>query len=219
MQSILVVTTAASTLQLLSIAEMRVAAGLQSDDASKDEILNARGLGVAADIMSQCNIAVGKGAEPTLLKETLEQTFLKVDTRTLILARRHNVEIESVTRDGVLVDESSYDVDPESGILTLAGLGHHHHHQRWRAEKIVVVYTAGFEIIPGGLKQEALDRFISITSESERDPYVKGTSIETIGVETVRTDYWAGALPGSNTGSGAAAIPASLKRFYNAVMA
>lgn len=214
--STLVVTAAADDLQILTIEEMRVAAGLDKDDDSQDELIEARGLAVAADIVSICNIAVGEGAEPTLLKETLTETFECVDSRVLVLSRRHNVSVSSVTVDGSAVDAGTYSVNSESGILRRkSGLPF----DRWRGSEIVVVYDAGFEEPPAGLKQEALDRFASITSESERDPYVKGTSIETVGVETVRTDYWAGDLPGSNSGSGGAAVPASLKRFYNAVIA
>ena len=95
MRSALKVTTAATSLQLLSDVELRAAAGVSGTD--QDDVLAAEGLRVAAAITMACNVAVGAGGEPTLLQETLEETFWSVRGDNLILSRRHNVELLSIT--------------------------------------------------------------------------------------------------------------------------
>lgn len=205
----LVVATPATTRQVLTIAAMRRAAGLASGDASQDEALSLRGLAVADAICDDCNIRVGEGAEPTLLRESLVETFDRGSASRLRLARRHSVVISSVTVDGETVAGGEYAVDAEAGLLTFSGVR--------RFGYLVVAYDAGFSAPPPLLQQEALDRFAALVLADERDPYIKGTSVETVGVETVRTDYWAGQLPG--TGNAAASISSALKRFYNPVVA
>ncbi len=218
MRSTLVVDTPAQSLQLLSIEEMREAAGLASGDDSKDELLKTRGLGIAAAIMAECNIAVGAGADPTLLKEGLTQTFYRVDSYELILDRRHNVTITSITVDGELQDEATYFVEPEAGMVSRFDADGRL--RRWCASKIVVVYDAGFETAPGDLKMAAMDFYRATSQGSTRDPFVKSETREIPGLETVRKDYWVGSMPGSATEDAVPDIVSGqLKRYRNAVLA
>lgn len=209
MRNALTVTVKAADPSVLTVAEMRAAAGLDADDASQDAVLAVRGSTVAAGIMTDCNVAVGAGAEPTLMQETLTERIYDFEGTALCLARRHNVQITSLTVDDEAWSDSNYVLNGEAGTISLPS------DRRWCAREIVAVYKAGFETVPPELKQEALDRFSSITLEADRDPYVKGTTIETVGVETVRTDYWAGALPGGAAAAGK--ISPLLERFSNRV--
>jgi hypothetical protein len=214
MQSTLSVTTAASSLALLTLEELRAAAG---DSAATDIELLAMGLRIAAAVMSECNIAVGSGAEPTLLRETLTETFYWPRRIDLVLSRRHNIVISSVTADGSVVAAADYIVDPESGILTRISGGYPCH---WGGQTIVVVYQAGFSVVPGDLKAAALDFFRASLNESGRDPFVKSESTEIPGVETKRFDYWVGSVPGSSDeGAVPDIVAGQLKRFRNMVMA
>ncbi len=215
MRSFLTVTETASDPHLLTAPERRVAAGLEDDDTSQDTALATRSLAVAAGITSECAIATGSGGDPTLKQETLTQTLYSVDTDQLILARRHNIDMTSLTVDDVvLVEDTDYIVDPESGLLTrlISDCP-----ARWCARKIIAVYVAGFDPIPGDLKQAATDYFRALTLEGTRDPYVKAESVEIPGVESRRTELWTGALPDS------AGVPPSvagqLTRFRNVVVA
>lgn len=187
----LVVTEAADDLQLLTIEEMRALAG--ETGGAMDEPFTALGLRVASSIASECNITAGIGGRPTLRRETLTETFRGVRSTSLYLARRHDVEITSITEDDAALDGSEYEVEPESGLVTrLSG----DCQVRWCASKVVVVYEAGFDDIPHDLKQAAMDCFRAFLQETGRDPLVKSEEIDIDGIERRKIDYWVGAVPG-----------------------
>lgn len=211
MHSILTITAAASSLALLTTAELREAAGI--GDNSQDTRLAAMGLRIAAAIMSECNIAVGAGGEPTLLRESVTETFRAVDGPILRLARRHQIEIASVVVDGSALNGDDYVVEPESGLLArMSG----DRAARWCAGKVVVEYAAGFTAVPGDLKMAAMDFVRLAWSASTRDPLVKGIETDIIGVERRRTDYWVGSAPGTG-GDGPVpdVVAGQLARFRN----
>lgn len=218
MRSSLTITTPASELTLLTVAERRAAAG--ATDGSRDAELLALDLSISASIMSECNIAIGVGAEPTLRKETLTETFFWPMGCDIVLSRRHNVVISSITNslvpgvaDDVVMDVGDYMVDPESGILTRLWIGYP---AEWYWQTVVVVYDAGFETIPADLKRAVTDFFRASLNEAERDPFVKSESIEVVGVDTVRRDYWVGSVPGTvSEGAVPDIVAGQLKRFRN----
>lgn len=210
----LTVTTAAADLQLLTIGEMRDAAGVA--DSSQDAKLSALGLRIAADIATECNIAIGAGGAPTLRRETLTEVWRGVYADELLLARRHEVTIASVVEDGTTVDAADYLVDPQTGILTRLSddlpTG-------WCAEKVTIVYAAGFDTIPGDLKDAALEIFRSAWLSRSRDPLVKGRETDIPGLMRERTDYWIGTVPGqSNEGAVPDLVEGKLARYRNAAL-
>ena len=215
MRSTLVVTTPASSLQLLTIEEMRAAAGVAEGDSSKDVLLQARGLAIAAAIMSECNIAVGNGADPTLLQETLTETFYHVHTRELLLSRRHNIEIVSITGDGIPLDAAEWQVESESGFLHRLW-AEDGRPRGWSASKLVVEYKAGFVTPPGDLKMAAMDFYGAVSQGAGRDPLVKSETHEIPGMETVTKDYWVGSVPGGATEDAVPdVVSGQLKRYRN----
>ncbi|OWV67936.1 hypothetical protein ATY76_13500 [Rhizobium sp. R339] len=213
MRSTLVVTTAATDLTLLTVAERREAAGLAEDDASKDALLLTLDQRIAAAIMSECNIAVGSGGEPTLKKETLTETFYNVHLERLLLSRRHNITITSLTDGDTALTTDDYIMDPEAGILARMRSDCP---MSWRSSKIVVVYTAGFETIPADLKFAAMDFFRSEWLARSRDPLVKRVQTDVFEVESTTTDYWVGSVPGqAREGAVPDMVAGQLKRFRN----
>lgn len=216
MRSILTVTLPASDLQLLSIQEMRAAASATDD--SRDAELEALGLSIAASIMSECNIAVGIGGEPTLLQETLSETFYSPRGCDLILSRRHNIVVSSLTEDDApLAAGDDYLVEPESGLLSRWSGGVQ---SAWSARTVVVAYQAGFATAPADLKQAATDFFRMTWQERMRDPSVKGHEVDVPGVMRERTDYWVGSIPGqSSEGAVPDIVAGQLKRFRNIAFA
>lgn len=213
LRSLTITTPATSPAGLLTYAEMRAAAGLDVADTSLDTTLIALEERVAASIMSECNIAVGIGAEPTLWKETLTETFWAVDTPELKLSRRHNVSIASVTEDGSAVSSGDYVADPDSGVvtrLTSNALS------RWCSSKIVVVYNAGFEVIPGDLKKAAMAFMRLAYLESQRDPALKSEEVDVVDILRTSKTYWIGSVPGHAYESPVPNVVAGqLKRFTN----
>lgn len=212
----LAVTTPASDQKLLTIEQLRVASGLTASDTSKDSVLEELGKRVAADITDACHIAIGAGAEPTLRQETLTETLRWVQADEIVLSRRHNVEVTSIVEDGTPLSTNDFDVDPESGVLSrLRG----DRPCRWRANKVVVVYKAGFETVPPGLAGAAMDLARLRLSSEAADPLEKARTVEIPDVETVRVDRWVGAVPGSFVGPVPTEIAAKLARYMNVALA
>jgi hypothetical protein len=209
--SLLSVTTPASSLQLLTIEQMREAAGITG--SGSDILLTAMGLRLAAAVTTECCVAVGAGAPPTLLRETLTETYRMVYAPVIALSRRHEVEITSVTVDGVAVDPVDYVVDPESGLLTrLSG----DDPISWQARKVVVVYAAGFDTVPGDLAMSMMDFFRLAWLERGRDPMVKSERTDVPGVMERERQYWVGSVPGqSNEGAVPDVVAGQLARFRN----
>lgn len=214
MNSILTVTTPAADRSLLTADERKEAVGVT--DASQDVKLAALDLRLGAAIMAECNIAIGTGAEPTLLQETLTETFRCVDARGLVLSRRHNVEISSLVEDGVaLTADVSFVVDTESGIVTRLC---DDRPIRWCAAKVVAVYKAGFPAasIPGDLKQAAMDFMRLAWAEKDRDPSLKSEVVDIPDVRRVERGFWVGAVPGmSSEGAVPEVVSGQLARFRN----
>ncbi|NEI60916.1 hypothetical protein [Rhizobium leguminosarum] len=213
MQRTLVVTTKATDLTLLTVAERREAAGLDSGDASKDAALLALDQRIAAAIMSECNIAIGSGNDPTLKQETLTETFYGAHVDRLLLARRHNVAISTLTDCDTALTTTDYIVDPEAGIVTRMRSDCP---STWRSSKVVVVYAAGFDTIPADLKFAAIDFFRSEWLAKSRDPLVKRVQTDIYEVQSTTMEYWVGSVPGqSNEGAVPDIVAGQLKRFRN----
>lgn len=216
MHSRLVVVEPAGDLSLVPIEVLRVAAGLASDDDSRDLQLTSLGLRIAAEITDACKIAVGEGAAPTLRRELLRQTFRNADVEVLVLDRRHEVELTAVSIGRVAVaDLTTIDVDVEAGMLTRWVNGSQ---ARWRAGEVIIEYRAGFAEIPQTLAGAVADVARVRLSAAAHDPLDKAVTIEIPDVETIRRDRWLGALPGASSSSNGglpADIIARLGRFVN----
>jgi len=213
-----VVTTPANDTSLASIETMRVAAGLASDDASRDTQLTSLALRLSAEIVNACAVVVGSGAPPTLRQERLTETFSPKgqSVGTLVLSRRHEVAIVSFTEDDEAVTLDAEAIDVESGLLDRLIDGTP---SKWCASKIVVVYDAGFDEIPPDLEGCVADLARIRLSEASADPLAKAVTVEIPGVETVRTDRWVGGYPGQASGKNTTGVPPEimgrLSRYVN----
>ncbi|MER8754084.1 hypothetical protein NKH69_00170 [Mesorhizobium sp. M0976] len=216
MLSVLAVTTPASDRSLLTQAERREAIGVT--DSSQDTRLAALDLRLGTAIMAECHVAIGAGAEPTLLQETLTETFRRVDAAVLVLARRHNVEVISLVEDGItLTGDVGFTADPESGLVTRLCSDYP---RRWCATKVVVVYKAGFAVVPGDLKMAAMDFMRLAWAEKNRDPSLKSEVVDIPDVRRVERGYWVGSVPGqSSEGAVPDIVAGQLTRFRNMMVA
>jgi hypothetical protein len=151
---VLSVTAQAEDRSLLTIAELRSAAGVT--DGSQDTDLRALGARVAAAITSACHIVADGAKPPTLRLETLSQTIrLHAHHRSeIVLARRPVVAISSVTEDGTALTSSDYEIEASAGVLRRVDTNGNV--SCWpRYAKIVVAYQAGWEAVPDDLKLAA----------------------------------------------------------------
>lgn len=215
MRSTLVVTTPAADLSLLTQAERREAIGVT--DGSQDTQLAGLDLRLAAAIMAECGIAVGAGSEPTLLQETLTQTFWSVHVAEIELARRHNVEVVSIVENETTLVETDFAAKAESGLLIRLFSDRPY---RWCANKVVVVYKAGFVTVPGDLKQAAMDFMRLAWAEKGRDPSLKSEVVDIPDVRRVERGFWVGSVPGqASDGAVPDIVAGKLTRFYNPMVA
>jgi hypothetical protein len=186
------VITPATDLTLLTIEELRAAAGLDPTDTSQDAVLTQYEAEVAAEITSDCAIASDGVNPPTLHAETCSDLFrIKCPVETLLLSRRHVSDIASIAENGVLLANTDWWLAAEPGrLVRLIGDAD----ACWSASKVEVVYTAGFDVIPADLKAEAKWRIKLKKSEASRDPYQRRYRDEIPGVRLTEVDYQIGGL-------------------------
>lgn len=164
MDSILAVTSAAADPTLLTLAELRAAAGVS--DASQDAVLTIVGRRVSAMIASACRVARAGAAVPTLRQETMTETYRRKSwAEHLALSRLPVVSVTSVTVDGTALDAADYEVDPTSGLLTRLSSGEP---TCWGCGKHVVVYVAGWAEVPEDLKLAASRMVGNLLSDDAR---------------------------------------------------
>ena len=101
------VTSAAPDLALLTIEELRAAAGVTDD--SMDDALDALGLQVSFSLAQTCGVASDGSHPATFLQESCEDTFWGVCLRrSLLLSRRPILSLGTVLVDGSEVSEDDF---------------------------------------------------------------------------------------------------------------
>lgn len=184
--SILTVSTTAADRSLLTIEELRQAAGVSG--SAQDSLLTTLGARVAASLARACGIRQAGATPATFRQETLSEVFRLHQrcVRSLELSRWPVVEITSVTEDGIAVDAADYEVNPSNGLLTRLSADAP---VDWTARKITVVYQAGWSDVPDDLKAAASklarDQWFADGPDG-RDPNLKRIRVE--GVD--EAEYW-----------------------------
>jgi len=185
MSDLFTVTTAATDLALLSLAELRRATGAADGQEADLVTLGAR---VAAVIARACKIAADGATAPTLRLETVADTFeLDYSRPDLILSRRPIISVVSVVENGVTLTADDYRADAGAGLLRRRLDG-----RSWSwppCFEIVVSYAAGWATVPEDLKLAAAKTATMIWAESgpsPRDPNLK--RVRTEGIDEV--EYW-----------------------------
>jgi hypothetical protein len=173
------VTTPATDLSLLTIAELRAAVG--ATDGSQDAELAIVGRRVSTAIARQCNIVDDGVNPPTLLQETCTEIFRWAGCGPLSLARRPVTSISSVTIDGVVSDAADYEIVGRNLYALIDD-----EVTDWVSGKITVVYVAGYATAPDDLKMAATKLVTATSAESTRDPSVKREEIPGV----MEVEYW-----------------------------
>lgn len=218
MKPVFSVTTPATSLALLTPEELRAAAGVTGTDS--DVALAALGEAAAASIMSECNIASDGVNPPTLMSETVVDTFRpdrpiyqnERNPSALILSRRFVSSVTSVVEGGVELTADDFILRAEAGLLERLV---NDNISCWRSVKIVVTYVAGFTTVPPELKASASELVRTRSSETSRDPLVKGYREKVDDIRETETTYWVGGTSGADKGPVPPAIAARLGRFMN----
>lgn len=178
----LTITTAATDTSLLTIAELRAAAG--ATDASHDTELQTVGDRVSATIARLCFVRDVPPTPPTLREETLTQVFRQYyGAEELTLARRPVTSITSVVIDEETVDATDYELDVASGLLYRLS---DDYRTIWTGSKATIVFVCGWSTVPHDLKLAASKMVTDIYATASRDPNLKRHRIEDVG----EREYW-----------------------------
>jgi hypothetical protein len=164
---------------LLDITELRAAAGVSN--GSKDTELTLLGGYVAASITKACKVATDGAIPPTLRLETVSETFRlhyqhnSSRRSSLILARLPIIAIASVTENDTLLDTDQFEYDAAAGLLyRLSGSCR----VPWCGGTVVVVYSAGYAVVPDDLKYAAIKFVKAALQQDSRDPMLMSKRTE-----------------------------------------
>nr|DAH82738.1 MAG TPA: Head Tail Connector Protein [Caudoviricetes sp.] len=191
-RSILTVTQAAQSKDLISLDDLKTS--LQISGTDDDASLQLLITGASTAIADYC--------KRTFHEETLSEQFRQQTghhsvnyysgwrgVENLILARRPVASITSVTEGTTVLDASTYEVTPDSGILSRLC---NDRIAKWYAHKIVVVYVAGYaaDAMPPSLQLATTKLVKLLLASATRDPTVKTQWVKDI----ERLDFWIGAI-------------------------
>src|SRR6266571_2374742 len=176
------VTTAAADRSLLTLAELRAAAGVP--DNSRDAELTTLGARVAAAITAACQVARGGAVPPTLRLETLTETHHNDRHRAeIVLSRRPVVSVTSVTEIDTVLTSADYEIEAGTGLLRRLAAGRP---WCWPCRKVVIVYQAGWQTVPDDLKLAAAKFVQAEWQQGSRDPLLRRVKVEGIS----EREYW-----------------------------
>jgi hypothetical protein len=168
----LTVTTPATDRSLLTLTELRAAAGVT--DGSRDAKLILLGNGIAALMAQACQIPSSGIIPPTFRLETITETFRSDgNLESAILSRQPVASITSLSEAGTALVADDY--ENTAGILRRLSGGRLY---PWSYGDLSVVYTAGWATVPDDLKLAAT-KFVQAEIQSDgRDPMLKRKSTE-----------------------------------------
>lgn len=181
----ILVTQPAIDRAILTIEQLRIAAGLASDDTSKDPELEALGLTLTDWLAAYSGMATDGVHPATFKRETIRQTNLSAAMQgSLILSRRPVLEISSATCNGNLLDSATYVLDGAAGLLwRLYG---DYSTTSWGVGLYVTEYEAGYDTVPAFVSELIGDMVSYKWQAAGATPQVKRKEI----VDITVTDYW-----------------------------
>jgi hypothetical protein len=175
MNSILTVTTAASSYDLTALATVKTELGI-TDNTENDKLRTW---------ITQASIIAASYCRRVFARETLTETFRPArncssHVEFLILQRRPIASITSVTVDDVAVDAAEYETDANPGLLyRLDSSGYR---SCWSASKsIIVVYLAGYillDTLPQDIERAVIMMVKDMRADATRDPNLRSKRIE-----------------------------------------
>ncbi|HLL28577.1 MAG TPA: hypothetical protein VKT73_13115 [Xanthobacteraceae bacterium] len=187
MKSFLTVNTPASSIDLTTRDAVKGEFGITG--TAEDTQLATWITQASAIIAKECNAVFGA--------EDVTQTFAHViafgtqrrGSPELNLLRFPVIEIESLTEDGITLEEDTdFSVDKETGILYRLTGGSV---RDWWARDITVTYQGGYSL-PGSSPPElarACTIFVRhMRASARRDPLVKSVNVPNV----IQRDYWVG---------------------------
>lgn len=184
MRSILTVSTAASSYNLTDLSAVKTELGITS--TTEDDKITSW--------IQQASAFIARYCGRVFAEETLSEQFrLSREESVLQLSRWPVSSITSVTQDtDSALASTDYELDPDKGQVTrlVSALP-----VTWTAQKIVVVYVAGYELLgdlPYEIERAAILLVKQYRSASTRDPMLKSEEIPGV----LSSTFWVGGPPG-----------------------
>lgn len=179
----IIVLTRATVFDLLTVDECKTLLGLDKNDHTQDEQLQLMISAESATIAEICN--------RTFAQEKVQESWREVGNGRLFLSHwpiKKAEDIESVTAGGSPLDLAGYELEPDSGKLSVftGGTATDSH---WN-EAAVVVYTGGYilpEEAPLPLKQAAA---ILVREDRLRNQQMHTAGIKNISHEGRSVSYF-----------------------------
>lgn len=170
------VTTPATSLALITLAQAKAVLGVALDDTSQDAAITQQ--------IDQVSAAINNHCDRVLPRQEYEDQFRSVcarlDRGEPLRTRQFPIGTDiddlpllTVTQDGVLLDETSWEVDIESGALYRIDSGG----AAWTGNLIVVDYTGGYDPIPADVQGAALEWINARWASRGRDPMLRSETI------------------------------------------
>lgn len=194
------VLTPATTFDLVSLADVKVMLGIPASDTSNDEAL--------ALLITNASAVVSVLTNRVFAKEKVRETWRELDSRRLYLLHWpvKETDIESVVCNGMTLPLTSYELEEESGKLSIYS---------GQAEPIVVTYTGGFDLpdeAPPALQQAATLFVRASKTENERE---KTSGVRSIVHKEARIMFFDTSGGSGSGGASASAGQATLDAMSN----
>jgi uncharacterized phiE125 gp8 family phage protein len=174
MQSILTVTTAATSYDLTTLTNVK--AELNVTVGTSDTVLSRYISGASHAAMEYTNRVFQVETLSEQFLQNRRDRFVLSNISPLQLSRWPLITVTSVTEDGtVLVVGTDYLVDPVFGQLTR--LDTSGFPRTWPSVGITVAYTAGYSTIPFDVEDAVIRMVTTRYSAKGRDPNLKQSSI------------------------------------------
>jgi hypothetical protein len=173
MQSILTVTTAASTYDLTSLANVKAELGIAN--GTNETVLKRYISGASSAVAQYCNrVFVSETLSENFIPSRRDR-FVRGGVEPLQLARFPVTAITSVTEDGTTLTMDDYLADNTFGQLTR--INDDGFPRNWLNAPIVVEYSAGFATIPSDVEDAVIRMVTARYLAKGRDRSLKQESI------------------------------------------
>ena len=183
-RSILTINTPATSFALTTKEAVKLDLGITG--STDDTLINTYILACSKQLANACNRVFGE--------EVVSEKFrFSSSKEAVILSRRAVESVTSVIEDDVLLVAADYELDKEAGLLYRLD---DDEPLTWFATKLVVVYTAGWDLpteAPEDLAKAAVALVKAQYLSKGRDPLIRSENVP--GVYEVA--YWVGNIPGS----------------------
>jgi hypothetical protein len=144
-----IITEPATNFDFLTLDEAKMLLTIQSTDTSQDELVKFLITTVSLTIAELCN--------RVFAQEGVDESWRDIGDRRMFMSHWPIKEIDGITQDGADVDTSLYEVEPDSGKISIFSGNGSGNGNGWRwSEPAVVSYTGGYVLpdeAPMPLKQ------------------------------------------------------------------